>query len=361
MEWTPFDADDRAALNAAIPSAEDSPVVIVDDEVQVLDLLKKVLDREGYPVDVFESGQNALPRIKEGGVSLLITDIRMPDMDGMELASLALEEDPDLAVLVLTGAADTDTAVESLRLGIEDYLQKPVPVDDLLEAVRRALRRRSQSLYRHHLEAWLRAEVNKRTEQVQEQAEKLQEVSLAALTALIRAMEAKDPYLKGHSERVAELGVRMANRLALESHKVEELRAACLLHDIGMIAIRESVVHKNGPLTDDEYRHIQSHVETGAGILRPLPNLGSAADYVQCHHERLDGSGYPGGLSGDQIPVGAQILAAAEIFVSLTESRPHREARSAGDALEAMKKGCNAWYVPEVMGALDEAINVSPA
>jgi putative nucleotidyltransferase with HDIG domain len=346
MDWTPFDVDDRAALNAAIPTPEDSPVVIVDDEVQVLDLLSKVLGREGYPVDVFESGQSALPRIREGGVSLLITDIRMPDMDGMELASLALEEDPDLAILVLTGAA-------------EDYLQKPVPVDELLEAVRRALRRRSHALYRHQLEAWLRAEVNKRTEQVQLQAEQLQEVSLATLTALIRAMEAKDPYLRGHSERVAELGVRMAIELAMDSADVEEIRVACLLHDIGMIAIRESVMHKNGPLTDDEYRHIQGHVKTGASILRPLPNLGGAVDFVQYHHERLDGSGYPEGLSGEQIPFGAQIVGAAEIFVSLTESRAHREARSASEALEAMKRGCSAWYLPDVMGALDSVISTS--
>ncbi|NIR43822.1 MAG: response regulator [Gemmatimonadetes bacterium] len=356
MEWTNLDLPDRAAPAAAMPAPADSPVILVDDEESVVSLLTKVLEEEGYPVEGFDSGQEALQRIEEGGVALMVTDIRMPDMDGMQLASLALEEDPDIAVLVLTGAPDTTSAVESLRLGVDDYLLKPVAVDDLVVAVGRALRRRSLSLYRHQIEAWLRAEVDKRMEQVERQAEELQEMSLATLRALIRAMEAKDPYLKGHSEKVAELGVKMAIHLDLESHEIEEVRIACLLHDIGMIAIRESVLHKEARLSDEEYRHVQEHAEIGASILRPLTNLGGALDFVRCHHERLDGTGYPRGLAGDEVPQGAQIVGVAEIFVSMTETRPHRQAHPQEKALEMLRSVSGKWYASDVVEALDAVV-----
>lgn len=356
MEWTPDEVEERATGAPRVPEPESSRIVVVDDEAPVLELLGKVLGAEGYPVEGFASGNEALARIREGGVALLVTDIRMSDMDGMQLASLALEEDPDLAVLVLTGAADTRSAVESLRLGVEDYLEKPVSVDTLLQSVGRALRRRSQSLFRHHTEAWLRAEVDKRTEQVRKQTEEIQEVSLATLSALIRAMEAKDPYLKGHSEKVAELGVKMAMKLNLDAHEVEDVRVACLLHDIGMIAIRESVLHKQDKLTQEEYQHVQQHVEIGANILRPLSNLGAAVEYVRCHHERLDGTGYPRGLVGDEMPFGAQIVAVAEIYVSLTEERPYRPARPGAESLEILRKTSSDWYASTVVDALAELV-----
>lgn len=352
MDITPLESNDRGPITAGFTEPGDCPIVAVDDDTSVLALLDKVLGAEGYPVEGFAAGHEALARISEGGVALMITDIVVPDMDGIELVRLAVGEDPDLAVLVLTGAADTESAVESLRLGVEDYLQKPVSVDQLLETVGRALRRRSQSLYRHQIEARLRAEVDKRTEQVRRQAEELQEVSLAALTALIRAMEAKDPYLKGHSERVAELGVKMAMQLERDPREVENVRVAALLHDIGMIAIRESVLHKQGKLSDEEYRHVCGHVETGADILQPLANLGDAIEYVRCHHERLDGTGYPRGLAGDEIPFGAQIVGLAEIFVSMTEDRAHRAAHPAADALDTLKASEGVWYDARIVAAL---------
>lgn len=354
MSWTPFDFDQTGPVGVGLPAPEATPIVVVDDEEPVLALLGKVLGREGYPVEPFESARDALNRIAEGGIGLLITDIRMPVMSGIELARRALEEDPDLAILILTGAADTDTAVESLRLGVADYLTKPISVDALIESVGRALRHRSQGLYRHKLEAWLRAEVDKRIEQVRRQAKQIEQVSVAALTALVRAMEAKDTYLKGHSERVAALCEKMAERLDLEPREVEEVRTAGLLHDIGMIAIRESVVHKEGQLSDDEYRHVQEHVELGANILQPLAHIGQAVEFVRCHHERLDGSGYPRGLKEPEIPLGGQVVGLAEMFVSLTELRAHRQAHSEVDALQTLREGQGIWFQPRVYGALEQ-------
>jgi putative nucleotidyltransferase with HDIG domain len=357
MSWSPFDDFDQTGpVGVGLPAPEATPIVVVDDEQPVLDLLGKVLTREGYPTDTFESPTEALGRISEGGVALLITDLKMPVMSGTDLARRALEEDPDLAVLVLTGAADTDSAVESLRLGVEDYLKKPISIDALTEAVVRALRHRSQSLYRHKIEAWLRAEVDKRMEQVRRQAAQIEQVSLAALSALVRAMEAKDPYLKGHSEKVAGLCESMAAKLGFDPGELADVRTAGLLHDIGMIAIRESVTQKQGELTAEEYEHVREHVDIGAAILQPLPQVAEAVKYIQCHHERLDGSGYPGGVGKSEIPLGGQVVGLAEMYVSMTEQRAHRQARSNLEAIEALGEGRGVWFDPRVYDALEQAL-----
>jgi response regulator RpfG family c-di-GMP phosphodiesterase len=335
-----------------LPAPEATPVVVVDDESTMLDVVSKVLQREGYPVETFVSAGDGLARIVEGGVALLITDIRMPGMGGIELLRRALEEDPDLAILILTGAGDMDSAIDSFRLGVQDYLTKPIAPEALVEAVDRALRQRRQQLHRHKFEAWLRAEVDRRTEQVLQQSEELEQVSVSALTALVRAMEVKDPYLKGHSERVAELSQRLALQLDFEVEEVEEIRVAGLLHDIGMIGIREAVVHKRGQLSEDEYGHVREHVEIGTEILQPLAHIGRAIDYVHCHHERINGSGYPRGLKGSEVPLGAQIVGLAESFVSLTEERAFRKAFPAQEALGTLQKGRGIWFAPQVVDAL---------
>jgi putative nucleotidyltransferase with HDIG domain len=356
MNGTPYGSEDLETMEGGLPAPEATPVVVVDDEQPVLDLLGKILEGEGYPVEAFASAQDALSRIAVGGVALLITDVRMPAMSGIELARRALEEDPDLAILVLTGAADTESAVESFRLGVEDYLTKPIAPDTLVEAVDRALRQRRQQLYRHKFEVWLRAEVDRRTEQVVRQSEELERVSVAALSALVRAMEAKDPYLKGHSARVAELSEKLALQLDFEPAEVEEIRMAGLLHDIGMIGIRESVVNKRGQLTEEEYRHVQEHVEIGAGILQPLTHIGRTIDHVFSHHERINGSGYPRGLEGNEVPLGAQAVGLAESYVSLTESRAHREAYDQENALATLRRGSGVWFEPRVIEALEDAL-----
>ncbi len=355
--WTPFEADADAPIGIGLPPPEETPIVVVDDELAVLSLLEKALSREGYPVEAFGSGPEALERLAKGGVALLITDIRMPEMDGIELSRLALEEDPDLAILVLTGAADTDTAVESLRLGVRDYLTKPITIDDLNESVSRALRRRGQELYRRKLEAWLRAEVERRTAEVRSKSRELERVSVAMLSALVRAMEAKDPRLKGHSERVGEFSEAMGKKLGLGARLVDQLRTAGLLHDIGMIAIPESLVLSTGQLSPDDFRTIQQHPEVGANILKPLTHIEKAVEFVRCHHERVNGSGYPRGLKGSDVPLGAQVVGLAEMFVSMTENRAHRPACSELDALAALRESQGIWFEPRVFAALEGVLN----
>jgi len=360
MSWNPLDLKSDSPLGIGLPTPEDTPILIVDDEPGVLDVLGRVLQREGYPVETFASPRAALQRIGRGGVALLISDLVMPELGGMETARLALEEDPNLGVIILTGAGDKDTAVESLRLGVDDYLEKPISPDILSESVGRVLRRRAQDDYRRRLETWLRNEVAKRTEEVQKYSVKLESVSVATLSALIRAMEAKDPFLKGHSKRVSTLSERVGLALGLESEEINDLKTAGLLHDVGMTAIPESILHKKGPLNEEEYGLVREHVDIGVEILEPLPHLSRAVQFIRCHHERLNGTGYPAGLKGSEIPIGAQVVALAETFASLTEQRPHRSAYTAVEALETLQGSQDIWFDPRAVTALSQVLKQEP-
>ncbi len=350
--------ENHAPLDRGLPAPDETPIVVVDDEPSVLSFLEKALAGEGYPVESFESGGAALERIAAAGVALMIADIVMPDMDGMELIRHALEEDPNLAIIILTGAADAESAVQSLRLGVDDYLEKPIAAEALVESVTRALRRRAQAEYRNRLEVWLRDEVTRRTDEVKRQSQRLEIVMVATLSTLVRAMEAKDPYLKGHSERVARLCAKIAQHLGFQEGDVDDLSTAGLLHDLGMIAIPDSITHKQGPLTEDEYRRVQAHVEIGVDILKPLPHLTRAVSYIGQHHERLDGSGYPESLR--EIPLASQILGLAEHFTSLTERRPHRQAYAPMEALDQLAEQRDVWFAARVIDALGQVIKKEP-
>lgn len=329
------------------PAPERSPIILVDDEPSVLRTLGKFLRSKGYPVEEFGSARESLEALRVQEASLLVTDISMPGMGGIELAQRAMQEDPDLAIIIITGVPTSDTAVSALRLGVADYLEKPFQLEELRETVQRTLRRRGQASYRRTLETWLRAEVELRTEE-------LQRLTVSTLASLVRAMEAKDPFLRGHSKRVAAVCAKMAEHLIPEG--AAEVRAAGLLHDIGKIQIRDSVLTKEGELTEEEYEHVKVHPQASATILRPLTFLGRAIDYVRSHHERLDGSGYPEGLQGDEISLGAQIVGVADSYVSLTEDRRYRPRSSPMDALETLKGGVDSWYDRRVLDALEQAV-----
>jgi putative two-component system response regulator len=358
MDWSPADPEQHPPVEGGLPAPEDTPILVVDDEPSVLAFLEKTLGDEGYPIESFDSAGAALERISAASAALMISDILMPDMDGMELIRHALEEDPSLAIIVLTGAANTESAIESLRLGVDDYLEKPIAAEVLVESVTRALRRRAQADYRHKLELWLREEVGRRTEEVRRQARQLEMVTVATLSTLVRAMEAKDPYLKGHSERVARLCSKMSIHMGFQDQDVDDLRTAGLLHDLGMIAIPDSITHKESALSEEEYRRIQEHVALGVDILKPLPHLARSVSYIGQHHERLDGSGYPEGLR--EIPLASQILGLAEHFASLTEVRPHRQAYSLKDALDLLAEQRDVWFEARAIDALQQVIKKEP-
>ncbi len=340
------------------PEAPSPPrILVVDDEEQIRTAIAKFLAKRGYDVATAPNGWEALKRLRDGGgVTLMLLDVRMPGISGMDVVPEALEVDPDLAIVMLSGATDAASATICMQRGAFDYLTKPIELDDLARAIERALKRRDTLIQSRGLSQWLQEEVAKRTQELEQERLKQQALSVATLEALIAALEAKDPYLSGHSARVAALSATIANHLGLPDDDVDQVRTAGRLHDLGKIGIRESVLNKQGPLTPEEYEHVKAHVVIGWQILQPLRHLGPVVSYVRGHHEHYDGSGYPDGLQGEAIPLGARIICAAEIYDALTTARPYQPMLSPEDATDRMRALAGKIVDPAVMDALATAV-----
>ena len=181
---------------------------------------------------------------------------------------------------------------------------------------------------------------------------KLGELYFRTLQMLINALEAKDIYGRGHTERVTRYSVQIARRMGLELAELENVRRAAMIHDIGKIGVREAILHKNGELTQEEYDHVKSHVNWGTHILKPMRSLARVVSYLSHHHEHFDGSGYPAGLSSSEIPLGARIIAVADTFDAMTSDRPYRKAMTVKDAMAELKRCAGSQFDPDVVSAL---------
>jgi putative two-component system response regulator len=327
-------------------------VLVVDDEEPIRNALRKYLKQQQFEVYTAGSGEEALQQLRLHKIALMLSDIRMPGTSGVDLVPQAIEIEPDLAILMLTAVNDATSAALCMQRGAMDYLTKPIELADLGRAVQRALKRREMLLESRELNQWLKEEVTTRTAELQRERHRLERVSTATLEVLVNALEAKDPYLRGHSARVADLSANIAAELQLPEDEVERVRVAGRLHDLGKIGTREGVVNKEGPLTPEEFEHVKQHVIIGAQILAPLTHLGDVVSMVRSHHERWDGTGYPEGLRGEEIPIGGRVIAAAEVFDALTTSRPYQDKMTPEQAVERLGDLSGTVLDPRVFHAL---------
>ena len=319
-------------------------ILIVDDEASVRQFLSRGVAGEGYRCEEASTGDEALIKIKSAPVQLVILDIKMPGRSGVELLPEIKAAHPDVAVIMATAITDTSTAIQCMKQGAYDYITKPFDLDDVVLSIERALEKRKLELenrdYQQHLER-----------KVGEQAQKIRASFLNAITALAYALEAKDKYTSGHSQRVAEISVAIAAELGLPQPDIEKIRLVGLIHDIGKIGVRESVLNKPGRVTADEYQHILSHCDIGEHILTPVVEDEQILKAVRHHHERYDGAGYPDRLSGEQIPLGARILAVADTYDAMISGRPYREAVSIQAACDEIQRHKGTQFDPEVVDA----------
>lgn len=327
-------------------------VLVVDDEEPIRNALRKFLKQQQFEVHAASSAEEALQQLRLHKISLMLSDIRMPGTSGVDLVPQALEIEPELAILMLTAVNDATSAALCMQRGAMDYLTKPIELVDLGRAVQRALKRRETLLENRHLNQWLKEEVTTRTAELHRQQHRMERISTATLEALVNALEAKDPYLRGHSARVADLSANVATEMGLSEEEVERVRMAGRLHDLGKIGTRDAVVNKEGPLTAEEFEHIKQHVIIGAQILAPLAHLGDIVAMVKSHHERFDGTGYPDGLRGEEIPPGGRIIAAAEVYDALTTARPYQDKLTPEEAVERMADLSGTVLDPKVYDAL---------
>ncbi len=331
-------------------------VLVVDDEEPIRNALKKFLTQQGYDVVTAPSGDEALRVLQRQKVSVVLLDVRMPGRSGIDLVPQVLELEPSIAILMLTAVNDATTAALCMQRGAMDYLTKPIDLSDLARAILRAIRRRDSQIEQANLNQWLKEEVAVRTAELRRERAKLERLSVATLEALVNALEAKDPFIRGHSARVADLAAMIASELGQSDEQVEQVRMAGRLHDIGKIGIREEILAKQGPLTTDEYEQVKQHVVIGSQILAPLSHLGDIIAFVRSHHERWDGQGYPDQLRGEVIPLGARVLGAAEIFDALTTARPYQEKMPPDVAVERMRDLSGSVLDPDVYRALEAAV-----
>jgi putative two-component system response regulator len=331
-------------------------VLVVDDEESIRNAIGKFLKARGFDVSVAETGAGALDLLQRERFDALICDVRMPGMSGTEVVPRAIEMRPDIAVLMLTAVNDAPTATEALAHGAMDYLMKPVELDDLANAVERALRKRELETQQRNVERMIREEVALRTEELRREQTLLAEISISIVRSLVNAQEAKDPFLRGHSQRVAAMSASIASTMGLADDAVEDLRLSGQLHDVGKIGIPEALLHKAGPLTEEEYARVKEHVRIGMDILTPLVPLARVLPAIQDHHERWDGSGYPRQLAGEQISLGGRILAAVDAFDALTSRRAYREPLTPQETIDLLSSTAGAHLDPTVVEVLRKTV-----
>jgi response regulator RpfG family c-di-GMP phosphodiesterase len=319
-------------------------VLIVDDEVSVTSVLSKVLGYDGLVCHVASNGKEALQRIEQVDVDVVVTDITMPEMTGIELLRVVKQRDPAIQVIVITGHPDVDFAVEAIHSQVDDYLIKPFEVAQLRHAVKRALEHRAllqeNRAYREHLE-----------ERVQEQAQQINQLFLDGLQALAAAIEARDRYTGGHLDRVSKYALATGTVLGLNDKQMWSLWLGSLFHDVGKLAIPDAILNKPGPLTDEEYEEMKKHPELGVEIIERISFLLPAALAILHHQERWDGDGYPSGLEGDGISIEGRILCVADAFDAMRTDRPYRAALSEEYAVGELLRCAGSQFDPDVVEA----------
>ena len=300
-------------------------ILIVDDEEMICSILNRRLTQEGYSCVTAHNGREALHRfLFMDHLSLIASDIKMPEMDGMELLKQVKAVDPGMMVIMMTAYPEIDMAVEAMRMGANDFLIKPVDLDLLVLSVKKALEKKRLEkeieAYRRHLESL----VEKRTSKLQEAYQVLKRAHFDSVNALAGAIEAKDPYTRGHSDRVRKMSLNIGRRLGFSQERLENLEYGALLHDIGKIGIKDEVLQKQGLLNSQEYQHIQEHPLIGAKILEGIDFFKEKIPMIRYHHEHFDGSGYPDGLVGEAIPIEARIISVSDAYDAMTSMRPQR-------------------------------------
>ncbi len=331
---------------------EDPLILVVDDEAAVREGVARALSTQGFAAQSAADATAALEFLGSNPTALVITDINMPGHDGVWLLHQLREQYPDAAVIMMTAFAQLDTAIECLRNGASDYLTKPVRLANLFGSVRRALDHRRLVLENRAYQRDLERRVREAT---QELRDAYREVSLAygqTLQALMRALDAREHETGDHSSRVVGFTLVLADTLGISARQREELARGALIHDIGKIGIPDEVLLKPGPLDRQEWALMRRHPEIGHKILHGIRMLKGASQVVLCHHERWDGAGYPRGLSGERIPLGARVFSVADALDAMTSDRPYRQARSITSAVEEISACSGTQFDPRVVQSL---------
>jgi len=318
-------------------------VLIIDDDPQMCAMVRSVLTGNGLTCTTTTDPREAKELLDSRKFAVMVADIFMPGASGLDLLSHVKEVMPDCRVLLITGLSSVDKITEALRLGAYDYLCKPFDVDQLVETIYKAL---SDTRPDRHLPTKAARALDLQFQRKQ--------AALDSILALVHAVEAKDPYTRWHSEQVAHYAIHLARHLQLSKETVESIRIAALVHDIGKIGVPDHILTKPGPLTEQEFRYVRRHPALGADILRDIRMFAGQALLVRHHHERWDGTGYPDGLAGEQIPRGARLLNIADAMDAMLMVRTYKQRYPVLRMLDELTRCAGTQFDPELAAAAVE-------
>ena len=324
-------------------------ILVVDDEEAIREVVSTMLESKGYRCAVAHNGRVAQEHIKRTTPDLILSDMIMPEMDGIKLLEWVREFDPDVPVIMVTAIHDISTALEAIRRGAYDYILKPFEKDQLFLGVGRALQHRRLVNENRKYQRDLEQQVEDRTARLQEALDQLEQSYDDTLEALGSALDLKDAETEGHCQRVTAFCISIAKKMPVPDTYLLILARAAFLHDIGKMAIPDGILRKPGPLTDEEKKLMRTHCEVGYHMLIRIPFLKDSAEIVLAHQEFYDGSGYPRGLRGDQIPVGARIFTIADSLDAMISDRPYRRALPMPHAREEIRRCSGSQFDPEVV------------
>jgi len=323
-------------------------VLVVDDESSMRKLLSAMLADSGVACGTAASGEEALRVLEREEVTAVLADLHMPCLSGMELLLQVRSRFPDLAFLVVTGEDDVRVGIEAMRNGADDYLVKPLQPELVLSSLQRALEKKLLQRQLEKYKQQLEEMVEERTKQLQLALRQLEGSYGDTIRVLGAAIDLRDSPTAGHSHRVALYSLKIAEELGLPEQERKTLSVGASLHDIGKLAIPDSILLKPGALSEEEWRIMRSHVQIGYDMVKQIPFLAEAAEIVLGHHERYDGSGYPRGLKGTEAPLGARIFAVADTVDAMASDRPYRSAYTFAEASEEIRSRGGIRYDPEV-------------
>src|SRR5262250_3254786 len=324
-------------------------ILVVDDEEAIREVVSTMLESRGYNCIAVSNGRQAQESVRKRTPDLVLSDMIMPEMDGIKLLDWLRNHDPEIPVIMVTAIHDISTALEAIRRGAYDYILKPFEKDQLFLGVGRALQHRRLVLENKNYQLNLQQQVDERTQQLTVALTQLEQSYDDTLEALGSALDLKDAETEGHCQRVTAFCISIAKTMPVPDTYLPILARAAFLHDIGKMAIPDGILRKPGPLNDDEKKIMRTHCEIGYNMLIRIPFLRDAAEIVLAHQEFYDGSGYPRGLRGDQIPMGARIFTIADSLDAMVSDRPYRRALPMSHAREEIKRCSGSQFDPEVV------------
>jgi putative nucleotidyltransferase with HDIG domain len=339
----------KLSLLPAVPY-EKPRVLIVDDEPEIRDVLSELLGGE-YVCMSAPSAEGALAILAEHDIQLVISDITMGEMSGLEMIPFVLEKSPDTVVVMISGMQTVESAIEALRVGAFDYIMKPFDLRQVEAVVKRAREHHELRVAKKRYETRLEELVEQRTAQLDRALDSLEEAYRSTLKALTTALETRDAETHGHSQRVVTFSLRLGRELGLSPDEMRSLEFGAMLHDIGKIGVPDAILRKPAKLTEEEWVNMRQHPVHGREILKGINFLQGAARVVAQHHEKWDGSGYPLGLKGADIDINARIFMVADAFDAMISDRVYRAGRSYEEAAEELDRCTGQHFDPEIVRA----------